>query len=30
MEIGLANWWINEIKEKKILVPLGIIKKQAR
>ena len=30
MEIELAKWWINEIKEKGTLVPLGIIKKRAR
>jgi hypothetical protein len=30
MEQDLASWWINEIKEKKILLPLSVIKKKAR
>ena len=30
MEIELAKWWIDEIREKGTLVPLAIIKKRAR
>ena len=30
MEIELSKWWIEEIRSKGALVPLGIIKKKAR
>jgi hypothetical protein len=30
MEVNLAKWWIDEIKDKGTLVPLAVIKKLAR
>lgn len=30
MERDLSIWWINEIEDKKILIPLSVIKQRAR